>query len=105
MNFKWPHPLLVPRARLELARQYDPSQDFKSCASTNFATGALQKLKSDFMLSFCQSFYVMKIVKERLVRSLALGRELVASQWLILGLVFAVSCAVNINLEDAIQGA
>ncbi len=31
---------LVPRARLELARQYDPSQDFKSCASTSFATGA-----------------------------------------------------------------
>src|SRR5688500_14659090 len=32
--------LLVPRARLELARQYDPSQDIKSCAPTNFATGA-----------------------------------------------------------------
>lgn len=32
--------ILVPRARLELARQCDPTQDFKSCASTNFATGA-----------------------------------------------------------------
>jgi hypothetical protein len=35
---------MVPRARLELARQYDPTQDFKSCASTNFATGAKVKL-------------------------------------------------------------
>jgi hypothetical protein len=32
---------MVPRARLELARQCDPTQDFKSCASTNFATGAM----------------------------------------------------------------
>ena len=50
--------LLVPRARLELARQYDPSQDFKSCASTSFATGAKlfgRGVKSDFDTSFCQS--------------------------------------------------
>ena len=32
---------VVPRARLELARRYNPTQDFKSCASTYFATGAL----------------------------------------------------------------
>lgn len=31
---------MVPRARIELARAGEGPQDFKSCASTNFATGA-----------------------------------------------------------------
>ena len=31
---------MVPRAGIEPARQCDPAQDFKSCASTNFATEA-----------------------------------------------------------------
>lgn len=36
---------MVPRAGIEPARQCDPAQDFKSCASTNFATEALRKLR------------------------------------------------------------
>ena len=39
---------MVPRARIELARPGEESQDFKSCASTNFATGAREKYRIIF---------------------------------------------------------
>ena len=42
---------MVPRARLELARPVERTQDFKSCASTDFATGAQIKLERTTLLS------------------------------------------------------
>ena len=93
---------LVPRARLLLARQYDPSQDFKSCASTNFATGA-KGLKSDFRRVICQSRCAMIAKRQWIVDSIRLTGALARQQWLPLGLVFLISCSLNLSIEDAMQ--
>ena len=54
---------LVPRARIELARQCNPTQDFKSCASTSSATQAHQlKVDLTFALKF-RFFQVLSMQK------------------------------------------
>ncbi len=96
----------MPRARLELARQNDPSQDFKSCASTSFATGAKLKrrgLKSDFMRAVCQSLKSMNVAKNPIQCAATLTRDLLSRQAKPLLFIFAFGCLISLQLEDLVR--
>ena len=88
---------MVPRARLELARQYDPSQDFKSCASTNFATGALRQRRVTFTVRSVNPCLSMP----NLLRTTnQLSGRLLRQQWLPLLTLFSLCTWFDIEIED-----
>jgi hypothetical protein len=74
----------VPRARIELARQFDPTQDFKSCASTNFATGAYRSIRQVSLNSIINKI----MIKQLFLDSTILFKHLIQTSLLALILTF-----------------
>ena len=99
----------MPRAGLEPARQCDPAQDFKSCASTSFATGASKmafkkEFKIDVQLPVCQPFRIMTDLPKQLKLAFSLAHQLIREQWLPLLLLVALTAGLGIGLEEALSG-
>lgn len=92
---------ILPRAGLEPARQCDPTQDFKSCASTSFATGAFWTIKSDRWREICQLVTALgaKIGDNSIKKLLQIGL-LTLDDGCILGLI---GKQVHAVLMDAIK--
>ena len=66
---------VVPQARLELARLDTESRDFKSRASTNFATRAYRKRILKYFRYPCQSIFVLMCLAMNMSCSILLPRE------------------------------